>query len=167
MMGSLGDLGDFIGGIAVVVTLIYLASQIRNNTHALRAASRQDVSSTTRQWLGVMNDVGSDYSIGLREFPDVSATQKRRFAYGLSYLINALQEICALYESGALDRDTYEAHLTGLACHLVTPGGSAFWQDQKHFQPSAFAKVIDERIAAGGLTDLLLGNPFFQLDEST
>ena len=96
MLGSLGDLGDFIGGIAVVVTLISLASQIRNNTHAVRAASRQDVSLTTRQWLGVINDLGSDYSIGLREFPDVSATEKRRFAYGLTYLINTFQEICAL-----------------------------------------------------------------------
>jgi hypothetical protein len=88
--------------------LIYLASQIRNNAQALRVTSRQDVSSTTRQWLSVLNDVGSDHSIGLREFPDVSATKKQRFAYALSYLINALQEACALYESGALDRDTYE-----------------------------------------------------------
>lgn len=32
----LGNLGDFIGGIAVVVTLIYLSHQIRQNTKEVR-----------------------------------------------------------------------------------------------------------------------------------
>jgi hypothetical protein len=40
---TLGNLGDFIGGIAVVVTLVYLAIQVRQNTIALRTASRQEI----------------------------------------------------------------------------------------------------------------------------
>ena len=32
----LGNLGDFVGGIAVVLTLIYLAVQIRENTKEVR-----------------------------------------------------------------------------------------------------------------------------------
>lgn len=38
-ISELGDLGDFIGGIGVIVTLIYLAVQIRRNTRAVRSAS--------------------------------------------------------------------------------------------------------------------------------
>jgi hypothetical protein len=36
----LGNLGEFVGAIAVVVTLFYLASQIRQNTESLNAQSR-------------------------------------------------------------------------------------------------------------------------------
>ena len=43
MVESLGNLGDFIGGIGVIITLIYLATQVRQNTAALRAASRQAI----------------------------------------------------------------------------------------------------------------------------
>ena len=32
MLEALGNLGDFVGGVAVIVTLLYLASQIRQNT---------------------------------------------------------------------------------------------------------------------------------------
>ena len=32
---ALGNLGDFVGGIAVVVTLIYLALQVRQNNEQL------------------------------------------------------------------------------------------------------------------------------------
>jgi hypothetical protein len=48
MLDALGNLGDFIGGIAVIVTLIYLATQVRLHTAALRAASRQDISAGYR-----------------------------------------------------------------------------------------------------------------------
>jgi hypothetical protein len=38
---DLGNLGDFIGGLAVIVTLFYLAVQIRQNTRMLRSAGEQ------------------------------------------------------------------------------------------------------------------------------
>ena len=36
MFETLGNLGDFIGGIAVVATLVYLALQIRQNTNSVK-----------------------------------------------------------------------------------------------------------------------------------
>ena len=40
---ALGNLGDFIGGLAVIVTFLYLAAQIRQNTESVRAASRLEI----------------------------------------------------------------------------------------------------------------------------
>jgi hypothetical protein len=37
----LGNFGEFFGAIAVVVTLVYLAGQLRQNTNALRSASHE------------------------------------------------------------------------------------------------------------------------------
>lgn len=42
-ISDLGSLGEFIGSIAVLVTLIYVALQIRYNTHATRAASHHAI----------------------------------------------------------------------------------------------------------------------------
>jgi hypothetical protein len=41
LLEDLGNLGDFIGGLAVVATLIYLAFQIRHNTTSVEAAAVQ------------------------------------------------------------------------------------------------------------------------------
>jgi hypothetical protein len=41
MLDVLGNLGDFVGGLAVVVTLIYLALQIRQNTATTRVQTVQ------------------------------------------------------------------------------------------------------------------------------
>lgn len=39
----MGNLGDAVGGIGVIVTLLYLALQTRKNTRAVRAASFHQV----------------------------------------------------------------------------------------------------------------------------
>jgi hypothetical protein len=49
ILEALGNLGDFIGGIAVVATLVYLALQVRQNTAALRTASWQAVVAAYRE----------------------------------------------------------------------------------------------------------------------
>ena len=38
---DLGNLGEFVGAIGVVVSLVYLAYQIRQNTAAVRASTHQ------------------------------------------------------------------------------------------------------------------------------
>ncbi len=44
---QLANLGEFIGGVAVLVTLIYLALQVRQNTKAVSAATFHAVASET------------------------------------------------------------------------------------------------------------------------
>ena len=39
MLDELGNLGDFIGGVAVLVTLVYLAIEIRQNTAQIKIGS--------------------------------------------------------------------------------------------------------------------------------
>ena len=48
-MQELGAIGDFVGGVAVVVTLIYLAIQIRQNTKINAALIRQNFYDATQQ----------------------------------------------------------------------------------------------------------------------
>ncbi len=43
---ELGALGEFVGAIAVVVTLVYLAIQIRQNTHSMEEGRRLALAQT-------------------------------------------------------------------------------------------------------------------------
>ena len=38
-LDQLANLGEFLGGLAVLLTLVYLAVQVRQNTHALKRSS--------------------------------------------------------------------------------------------------------------------------------
>ena len=47
MIENLGNIGDFVGGVGVFITLTYLATQIRQNTHSLRLSSIQQIMGTS------------------------------------------------------------------------------------------------------------------------
>lgn len=54
MLENLGNIGDFLGGIGVVITLVYLAVQIRQNTRQLRSGS---AAAQTRSLEGTNTDI--------------------------------------------------------------------------------------------------------------
>jgi hypothetical protein len=43
VLEALGNIGELLGGIGVVVTLLYLAGQIRQDSRSLKASSGQSV----------------------------------------------------------------------------------------------------------------------------
>ncbi len=48
---DLGAVGDFIGGVAVVITLIYLALQIKQNTNVNASLIRQNFYDATQRMM--------------------------------------------------------------------------------------------------------------------
>jgi hypothetical protein len=74
MLDVLGNLGDFVGGLAVVVTLIYLALQIRQNTATTRVQTVQhllssDTASTDSQLAGPLPEILAKLDAGERLTP--------------------------------------------------------------------------------------------------
>jgi len=167
LLDALGDIGDFVGGIAVLITLAYLAMQVRQHTAALRTASRQDLSSAYRTHNEHFLDprVSEVYAIGLRDYPDLTPPQKRSFTHAINDHALFLQNAHALYESGALGIENYSPYLTWFALAVATPGGSAWWHETKGFYNAALVESVDARLADGGVANALeLG--FYALAES-
>src|SRR5215471_2832230 len=81
-LNDLANLGQIIGAIAVVVSLVYVALQIRQNTNAVRAATSQSVHEHFANWY---NSLARDASLskividGLRNYGSLSETDKVRF----------------------------------------------------------------------------------------
>lgn len=48
---DLGAIGEIVGGMAVLITLVYLGIQTRTNTRALRAQTHQQITESRRQTL--------------------------------------------------------------------------------------------------------------------
>lgn len=157
ILENLGNIGEFVSVIAVVVTLIYLTSQVRQNTLAIERSSRQAISSGYREQNALLIDpnVSEAYSVSLRDFPDMPSAQKRTFAHAINDHALFFQSTHALYESGTLDEKDYSPYLTWLACHLATPGGSLWWKETGSFYNSAMANALDTKIAEGSLPDVL------------
>ena len=91
MLENLGNIGDFLGGIGVVITLLYLAFQIRLNTRQLKSdaeAARVNAEDSTTsdisRWIaGIVEnrDVAEVWMRGLKEIDHLDETDRLRFEY--------------------------------------------------------------------------------------
>ncbi|MFT5442982.1 MAG: hypothetical protein ACI8W3_002026 [Myxococcota bacterium] len=166
-LDMLGNLGDFIGGIAVVVTLIYLAFQIRQNTAALKTASRQAIASGYRECNQLRLDplTALAWAKGLTSFPELPFEDRNLFATVIIDEALFFQGAYALYESGQLDESTYAAYLDWFSSLVATPGGDVWWETTGRpiFTPGMVV-AVDQRLLTGGLHDVRQ-LPGLRLDE--
>ena len=78
---TLAAWGEFLGGIAVVVSLIYLASQIRQNSNLLRASTASATSQIEYQQNALMvqdEEVARIFWEGLADRASLSEKDRRR-----------------------------------------------------------------------------------------
>ncbi len=130
---DLANIGEFVGGIGVIVTLIYLALQIRHNTTAQRNSSRFGATQSMTQWyLTVMADeeLVAIFSKGFLEPDRLEASERARFMWMLAALSSRVEEMYAQYEAGLIPGDLW-FKFRGVIASVVEEGvGRDWWQSR-------------------------------------
>ena len=82
---TLAAWGEFLGGIAVIASLIYLAGQIRMNTKTVRASNFGDLLTVNAEFAFITTDpeVASLYLRGLDDFVGLSV-EETAYSLGVS-----------------------------------------------------------------------------------
>ena len=157
MLEALGNIGDFIGGIAVVITLVYLAFQIRHNTAAVETASRQDVTAGFREWNRLTLDPKNAAALaaGMRRYPNLDLVQMKTFSAIVNDQSHHLESAFALYEAGALKNEIFDAYLNFFCAVVSTPGGAVWWAEIGSLHIAELVSCVDARLSQGDLPNLL------------
>ena len=162
-LDALGNIGDLVGGIAVVVTLIYLAAQIRQNTTQVR------LNTASSQYDGILYAFdpifeGSNAEILRRGMSGDELSEQEQFVWGMLMLRILGQFEMSLYQHsrGALEDSHFEMHSRLLGAIIDAPGSRSWWQelggetfsadfeahvDRLIANPSAYARRIRDRRA--------------------
>lgn len=134
----LGNYGEFVGAIAVVVTLAYLATQIRQNTIAMEKNTEREVLNDAKSWrqnLIRQPEVAELYRKGLSEPESLDPTERLRFRMLLDDLLEHWNHQFFTAFAPRMSRDA-----TGI---LATPGGIAHWERNKHRYTTEFVAYLD------------------------
>jgi len=149
---AVGALGDLVGGVAVVASLIYLALQVRHsarqtreNTRALRIASRSAVQDAFARWRALASDARLA-ELYLRGCQDYSALSRdERFQFGL-----VAQELFYAYETFFMQAvgTTSASIVTEQLALAARPAGlREWWRRNRQLFDQAFAHEVDEAVA--------------------
>lgn len=142
---DLGSIGEFVGAIAVVFSLIYLALQIRQNTRSLRAATHH---SSARAVLDVQNVFAEDRELaqiflrGAREFEQLTPEERLRFDALMRSVFVYYEDTFFQYRQSLIDPQLWNARQTSLLDHLGLPGVVSWWRRaSRHFAEPFVAHI--------------------------
>lgn len=91
-LDSLANIGEFVGGIFVIVTLVYLSQQVRQNTRSLRTenfARVLDRMSTVQSRLASDAELNHIFLVGAEDPARLTRVERTRFTWALYEMFGA------------------------------------------------------------------------------
>jgi hypothetical protein len=146
---DLGSIGELVGAVATVATLIYLAHQIRANTSAVRSAAAQSVHEAFATWyrmLAADTDLAQITTNGLRDYSSLSETERARFVATFMAFLSCSQDAFIKWREGSLSPELWSGWELVMMNLVIPPGGQAFWQERGYLFGAEFRGHVENDI---------------------
>ncbi len=156
---AIGAVGEMIGAIGVIVTLGYLAFQIRQNTQQLAQNERTSIAaavnvSTTsyrenRRFIYTSSEVSQIVRNGMKNPHSLDENDRYRFRLVLHNLVDALWDIYSQTVRTGYSTETWDMLGVKLVERaLSTDGGRWFWSNFGNDYSGDFRAEIDRILQA-------------------
>jgi hypothetical protein len=147
---ALGAIGEIVGAAGVIVSLLYLAFQVRNNSRQLRHDSAQAVLDKLNGLIGQLAFTAGAGDVWTRGLSGLEALHDDeelvRFSSMLLQAFWAYEEIFH-YRRAGLVEDWAWTHAKAPVEHFMrTPGFQEWWQLRKDWFGDEFQVFMDERM---------------------
>jgi hypothetical protein len=149
---DLGNLGELVGAIGVIVTLIYLAVQIRHNTHTVRTSTFHEA---IRDFADAIDQLGRDAELtriwyaGLRDLDSLATEERQRFATYLTSVLRRYENIVYQTQHGTLDERAWVGIREHLRYVFSQPGTVAWWSRARNLFNPELQDFIETQIRSG------------------
>ena len=150
-LSDLANIGQVVGALAVVGSLIFVGLQVRQNTKSNQASALQ---LNADYWLNYMTALadprlGKLYAMGASGHTDFDNEQFGQFFLLCRLTFMGCENQHFQYRRGLLDRDAYAGYETTIKEQIAAfPGIRAMWQLVRHSYGVDFAAFMDDQIAA-------------------
>ena len=146
---TLARLGEFVGGFFVVVSIVYLAHQVRQNTKSLRAENYARVLNrlaTVQSNLSVHAELNRIVIVGAQTPEALSRADRVRFGWALYELLGAAEFVYHQAQERAVADEVWERWKSTLAWWMSNPGMRLWWRSRPSPFSQRFERLVDELI---------------------
>ena len=149
----IGAIGEMVGAVAVVATLFYLASQIREASRESKSSRwgelNNEMALCAESWVG-----NTELSIimynGFRDTGSLESQELFRFYASLFRLFRAWETLFEYSKEGKLLQWGAEGTRKTLVDILGYPGVKIYWQDRHHWYSPSFQAEVDKLLNETG-----------------
>jgi len=144
------SIAEIVGGVAVVVSLIYVGLQVNDSASAIRSAAASDATEAMQSWYLEMasNRQASDIWFNAMTSQEPLPTHDEfQFMLSMHAIILGMQNSYLLSKEGTLDAEFREAVTTAIVAVKDLPGMGRFWRQRRGLFHAGFAEYVDTLLA--------------------
>ena len=146
---AVGAIGEIIGAVAVVVTLIYLAAQIRQNTKHLASTSLQALAdrAENRVLLFASNpEFAAMYAKFQADPQSLSASEAVQLYGWIGAWLTDLEDTYRQFKLGTVEASTMQVRLRFFQSLCEAPIVREIWEESREFCEPEFADWLEGQI---------------------
>ena len=144
---DLGAIGEFIASIAVLITLIFLVFQVKQNTRIIVRSNARGTYQQEGEALRALLDkeVSEIFLRGNNEGLS-SLTPEERYRFDIAYILwlHAIEQAFADFRDGLYPADQLVPFENAIQGFLSTPGGSSWWSERKYWCGPIFRGEVEK-----------------------
>ena len=148
---DLGNLGEILAAVGVVVSVLYLAIQVRQSTRSVRASTYQAFSESFRDFRALLvgdERLGTVWGKGLRSRSELSSSEQGQFDALLMNFLRGVEVSFYQESQGLLDAAFYEGWLDEAVEIWRQPGSREWWSANSRFFNPEFRVVWERRLTS-------------------
>jgi hypothetical protein len=149
-MLELGALGELIGGLAIIVSLIYVGVQVKDSAGATRSAAANDATVAMQSWyleMGSNRQASELWFNAMTAAKPLSTHDEFQFMMMMHAAMLGVQNSYLLNKEGTLDAEIREGITTAITAVKDLPGMERYWRQRRNFFRGGFVKIVDEALA--------------------
>ena len=136
VLETAANYADVIGGVAVIVSLIYVGIKVNHGTTAIRSSAANDATVAMQSWYLEMgsNRQASDIWFNAMTSPNPLETHDEfQFMMSMHAVMLGMQNSYLLTREGTLDEEFSEAITTAIVAVKDLPGMDRYWSQRRGF----------------------------------
>ena len=138
-----GAFGELVGAIGVVISVIYLANQVKDAGRTAQVQAHQGVTQSGVKLMEMLAENAEAWSSGHSDPESLAPGQRVKFHSVLYAWLFIVVDLWHARANGAFDESILRRWVGGLAAALNTPGGSAWWSEARRSTIPEVAAAID------------------------
>ena len=144
---AISAIGQIVGAFAVVISLIYVASEVRSNARATQLAAMRSMHDAFNRWIQQLAehpDLRELYYRGIHDFDSLEGADLVGFSTLMISLFRTLEEMYYLQSEGHLDAGVWHGWEAAIDEFNAYPGVQAWWRLRSHWFREEFVKFVNQ-----------------------
>ncbi len=148
---DLGNIGEFVGAVGVVITLAYLAFQIRQNTNNLRGQAKHNATEQQLSYFDMLlgdRDLLRVYREGLRDLESLNPNDQYLFVLMMYKGFFVFSDAYYQYLHAHFDEEQWIESRAAVDWHISWKGCRQWWHlpTRRSFN-NEFTDYVEDRLA--------------------